>query len=419
MAVLPGVRTVIEDRFYTLTRADTATGPRIAVIARRDTASGTTDSRGVAVYDYDPYFAASEKEVITVFGEGSHAHRAYLETAAGTGSRIYIIATPAGTLDSALTNTADDSIFDQAFNAVEQIRADFVVPYGRGSGPEDWDDYATPATPGTSQFGFCADNSASAGTSLAKLVADRVQVITERTHPLLAVMGVKPYVGNTDFATGSFTNGNLNTHITFPNLIDNDGATIGDNGSYVIVVATELRPIGYPAEFGFSNGACMLAGYIANLDSWRAPTGKTIYNLDRRGLRYAPNRVQAEAMLDKGVVPVMLDFTNAAVWVDGRTFGKDTSDYVRVTTKRIVFDVVKGVRIQAQKFIGEVASFANRTAMETGISSVLRQFQQIGALLGSDFAVTYIPRENKAVIDLVLQPAFELRNIEITVSVQL
>ena len=44
---------------------------------------------------------------------------------------------------------------------------------------------------------------------------------------------------------------------------------------------------------------------------------------------------------------------------------------------------------------------------------------QLGALLDSDFVVSYIPRENRAVVDLVIRPAFELRTIDISVQVDL
>jgi hypothetical protein len=45
--------------------------------------------------------------------------------------------------------------------------------------------------------------------------------------------------------------------------------------------------------------------------------------------------------------------------------------------------------------------------------------QQIGALLDSDFTVSYIPAENKAIVDLVLTPAFELKNIDVQVAINL
>jgi hypothetical protein len=57
--------------------------------------------------------------------------------------------------------------------------------------------------------------------------------------------------------------------------------------------------------------------------------------------------------------------------------------------------------------------------METSITASLRGMQQLGAILDSDFNIRYIAEENKALIDLVITPAFELRNIEVQMSVEL
>ena len=38
---IPGVKTIIKDRFYSISRQDLPVGPRVAVIAKRGTASGT------------------------------------------------------------------------------------------------------------------------------------------------------------------------------------------------------------------------------------------------------------------------------------------------------------------------------------------------------------------------------------------
>jgi hypothetical protein len=57
--------------------------------------------------------------------------------------------------------------------------------------------------------------------------------------------------------------------------------------------------------------------------------------------------------------------------------------------------------------------------METAVTSALRGMMQLGALLDADFAVSYIANENKAVIDLVVTPAFELKSIEVRLSVNL
>jgi hypothetical protein len=57
--------------------------------------------------------------------------------------------------------------------------------------------------------------------------------------------------------------------------------------------------------------------------------------------------------------------------------------------------------------------------METAISSALRGMQLLGALLASDFNVTYVPDLNKAIVDLIITPAFELKSIEVQIAVNI
>ena len=77
------------------------------------------------------------------------------------------------------------------------------------------------------------------------------------------------------------------------------------------------------------------------------------------------------------------------------------------------------VRQSCQKFIGQPSTLQVRNSMETAITSALRGMQQLGAILDSDFNIKYIAAESKALIDLVLTPAFELRNIEVQIAVDL
>ena len=96
-----------------------------------------------------------------------------------------------------------------------------------------------------------------------------------------------------------------------------------------------------------------------------------------------------------------------------------TSDYTRISTFRIITEASTLVRQVCQKFVGEASTLQTRNSMETAITSALRGMQQMGALLNSDFSVSYVAAENKAFIDLVLTPAFELKTIEVQVSINI
>jgi hypothetical protein len=417
---LPGVQTIIKDRFYTLSRTDLPVGPKVLAIAGRNTADRTG-----GVPDYDPYRATNEKSVIEAFGEGSQAHRAYLELASGGAARIFIVALPKGTTDSDIASTSAVTIagdgtdhdhgahipLDRSFEAAETELPDIIVPWGRGGHPLDWE---SPATPGNDPgFGFHADNTTTPGNSLAKRVADKCAEISGRSHPVFAVLGIKPFMSTVESMTAT----DMASHVSLANLVSRDAADFGENGMYIDIVATELKTVGYPTGFGYSNGAAVYAGFLSQLKSWSAATQKVVFNVT--AIRYNPTRPQQESIIDKGVCPVSLDFNRAPIWVDSPTFAKTGSDYARQTTLRIIFDGINVVRNVAQGFIGEGATLQQRNALETAISAALRGMQQAGALLSSDFNVQYVPADNKAIIDLILNPAFEMRNIEISVSVQL
>lgn len=425
---LPGVSTVLKDRFFTLSRTDAPLGPRVLAIATRNTADMTADAQGNAVANYDPYAPRNEADCIAAFGDGSGCHRAYLEMVAGGATRIALVALPTGTTDAMIEGTSagvnSEVVLDQAFAAAEIARPDIIVPWGRGGHPNDWQN---PATPGDDvPFGFRADNTNTLTHNLAQQVAAKCRDITDRTYPCFAVMGIKPFVGTAAAATENMTAASMSTHLGLAALTDREASGFGLDGQYLMVVGAELNVAGYPQNatdrskagiYGYANGAATLAGHLAQLDPWRAVTGKSIFNVT--GMRYNATRTQQENLVGKGIVPVTLDYNRVPVWVDGLTFGKSTSDYSRMTTLRIAFAAIQGVRQVAQQFIGEAATLQNRNALETAITSLLRGMTQLGAITDSDFVVTYVPRANKALIDLVLRPVFELRNIEISIAVDL
>lgn len=408
---LPGVNTRIKDRFYGLNRVNIPTGPRVLAIGTRDTDDG---DGGIA--DLDPYFASSEEGVIAAYGEGSQLHRAFLELLSGGASRIVLVALPsdttfnhgAGTIASTSFSDAnpDGDLFDDLFSAVEAGQPDIVVPWGRGGHPSLYEDDAATVT--NADLGFYADN-AVGDASWAVQIGEKMAEITANSNPVFAVLGVKPYEGSTE----SLTPGQLATHLGLTNLEDRENIEV----PYVAVVFGEIKPIGYPDEYGYTNGAAFYAAAVSQLASQSSTTGKTIYRVDK--LRYTLTRPQQSDLSDLGVVPVATDYNNNPIWVDGTMYCKAASDYKRLTTLRIVFDAVQLVRQIAQPFVGEAASITARNSLETAITSALRGMQVANALIASDFTVTYIGAENKAIIDLVLTPAFELRNIEVSVSVQL
>jgi len=413
---IPGVTTIIRDRFYSVSRSNTPAGPRIVVIAKRDTADNTEN-----VSDLDIVLATTEKDVIAAFGEGSDLHKAFLELISAGAERIYMVPLPSTTAfnhtDGYITATGYtlDALFDAAYAAAETVLPDIIVPWGRGGNSDDWEN---PATPNDTEYGFHANNSSTYGNSWVYKAAVRTKNIAENIHPCISILGVKPYDAGTKEV---MTPAAVASHLALSTLVSRDVANLKEYGPYVCVIATEIKPVSYGTstgdDYGYANGACAMAASLSKLAAYSSVTAKPIYNVE--SMRYAPTRTQQEALANKGVNSVVLNFNKIAVFGDGLTFAATGSDYSRLSTKRVVDETANVVRQSCQKFVGEPSTIQMRTSMETAISSALRGMQLLGALLASDFNVTYVPDLNKAIVDLIITPAFELKSIEVQIAVNI
>lgn len=426
---LPGVKTVIKDRFYSISRQDTPVGPRICVIGTRNTADGTGN-----VADLDVVQATKESDVITAFGEASQLHKAYKELISAGADRIFMVPLPSNTVFNHTAGTVTSGgtdVFDTAFAAAETAMPDMIVPWGRGGVTSDWQSPATPSD--DEDYGFHADNTTVVSNNWAYKVAQKVKSISDETYPCIAIMGIRPWIGSgaTPATTEVMTPANVASHLSLTRLPSKDALNgndyvWGDLGRYLTIIAAEIKPVNYSsanyADFGYANGATTLAASLSRMSSYVSPVNKTVFNVTRT--RYNATRSQLSnsgntGILDKGVNAIVLNFNKVPVYADALTFAPTTSDYVRLATARIVNEAALVVRQVCQKFIGEPSTMQVRNSMETAITSGLRGMQQLGALLDSDFTVSYIPSENKAIVDLVLTPAFELKTIEIQIAINL
>ncbi|MCA1807541.1 MAG: hypothetical protein LC687_06820 [Actinobacteria bacterium] len=446
---LPGVRTVLQDRFFTLARTDVPEGSRVIGVARRgqdkqiieepavieegavpasldenndgevylvngtyreysqatagDVGTWTVlgYAEGALVPDYRPFAPRSEETVINQFGQGSELHRCFLEMMQGGVSRVYLLPVPYDLEDADFLSLVDPmdtdgpTHLDQIFDGVELIRPDAIAFWGRGGHVDD-----------SPRIGFHAS---SGNSALVAEIASKCKLITDRSNPCFAVLGLEPADGEEKLGAGQ-TKAHLET-----NLPGYRESVL--NGQYVTVVGVEMKPTAYLESFGWANGAATYASFVSTLPSEVGATGKRVP--DVQDLRYGLTRPQQIEVIDAGVVPVAYDSLDRVRVIDALTFAAPPSDYTRLSTLRIVFDTVQLVRQATEPFVGQPSTLHHRNSMETAVSSALRNMQVAGALLGSDFVVTYLARENKAQIDLVLIPAFEMRNIEVSVAVQL
>lgn len=200
-----------------------------------------------------------------------------------------------------------------------------------------------------------------------------------------------------------------------------------DIGAYISVVAANVRAANdaavdeYPT-LGYYNseGAASYAGLMSSLPAKSAPTNKIIQGVTlsqgvsmSQANRLAGSRFVTFLSKPKGVV------TASAMTGAYNISQYYRSDYVRLSTVRIVHDAINYVRETADQFIGEPNNAPQRNAMATAIENALKNMQENGALRRFNFNVYASPTDQvlgRATVELVLVPAFELQQVTVIVA---
>ena len=200
-----------------------------------------------------------------------------------------------------------------------------------------------------------------------------------------------------------------------------------DIGAYISVVAANVRAANdaavalYPT-LGYYNadGAAVYAGLVSALPAKSSPTNKVMNGIvlqqgisQSQANRLAGSRYVTFLSKAKGIVvaSAMTGAYNISQYY--------RSDYVRLSTVRIVHDAVNYVRETADQFIGEPNNAPQRNAMATAIENSLKTMQENGALRRFNFNVYASPTDQilgRATVELELVPAFELQQITVIVA---
>lgn len=193
-------------------------------------------------------------------------------------------------------------------------------------------------------------------------------------------------------------------------LIDRNDHVV-DIGKYLSVVPAQAI-MSNPASNGAyaASGAAVYAGFVSALPANSAPTNKV-----QPGIRL-PFRVSVsklDTLAGHGYVMFQAK-SKGTVVADAPTGSRPDSDYRRLTTIRIVKASIDAVRAAAEPFLGEPITGARLAALETAIKNVLVKLQKGEYLNRFDVAVTSTSVQQvqgKADVELLLVPAFELRQI--------
>ena len=210
-------------------------------------------------------------------------------------------------------------------------------------------------------------------------------------------------------------------------VVKDDNNNPIDIGKNISVVAGEYRfanalaPRVSAANGYYDNtGAAAYAGKIASLAPWDAPTNKPIAGptLIRNFSLTQANTLSGKRFVvfrDRGgsvrVVNAMTGAYNIST--------SARSDFVRLTTVRIVHDAADRIRTVCDPFIGKANNGPTLQAMRAEIDQTLGKLQKLGALRRFDFTVLATPAMQilgQATVQVTLVPAFEITEITQNIS---
>jgi hypothetical protein len=204
------------------------------------------------------------------------------------------------------------------------------------------------------------------------------------------------------------------------------GNRISVVGAPVVANTRQLRELaaGLGASLNQSVYATCPAAAYAGFTSSRAPqsspTNKRIASLSpQRTLspsqanRLAGRRIVTMHSRANGfvVTNAMTGAHNVSKWV--------RSDYVRLTTVRVVDSIIDLIRAVSEKYIGEPNTAAQRNALGNEIDKFLKQMRVANAINGYKFFVSATPDQQvlgEATIDLTIIPPFEILKITTNIS---
>ncbi len=206
-----------------------------------------------------------------------------------------------------------------------------------------------------------------------------------------------------------------------------------DAGSYISVFSTPLRAVGTQTSSRAlavgaylsntsrnTDGAAAYAGLIASLAPQSSTTNKQVGGVVQLKLLSAR---QANDLTGMRHV-TMYSRSNGLTVASGVTGAHNVtryvrSDYVRLSTVRIVHATVDLIRSAANKYIGEPNNAPQMNALDAEIDQLLLSMKGQGALNAYSFSISSTPDQRvlgELDINLTLVPAFEITQINLVVS---
>lgn len=232
--------------------------------------------------------------------------------------------------------------------------------------------------------------------------------------------GNKFLAGRSDFRSGVAYGGFIATDTGYL-----DGTELEDRGGHVIDIGQYISTVGAwltvynsfdTSGLGYiTTFAPSYAGMVSALDAKSAPTNKVV---DSISLPFRISNIKMDMLAGLRYI-FCQDKAKGTVVADAPTAARPDSDYNRLTTVRIVKQVVDAIRLAADPFIGEAGGASQRAALQTAIENKLAALQKDGYIQRYELSVTATPAQivqGQATVELVIVPAFELRQITLIIS---
>jgi len=195
---------------------------------------------------------------------------------------------------------------------------------------------------------------------------------------------------------------------------DNDALV--DIGQYISVVAAYPVLANNAVSRSYvATGAPIYAGFYVNLPENRAPTNKVMPFLT---LPWRVKVAKVDALANVKYV-MFHQKPKGIVCSDSPTAARVESDFRRLSTVRITKACVDEVRSAAEPFLGGGMSDPTFEALRGRIDERLSQLVRAGYLTRYEMSLSATPTQRilgRAVLELVLVPAFELRRLTVIVS---
>lgn len=257
-------------------------------------------------------------------------------------------------------------------------------------------------------------------------------VLTYRTKMTHGFIDVKPNHNTTLIGIDKYVS-NLLKYPNIHYMRDNEGNDIvGSDGEKMdigwytsIVVGPEPIMISDTLGRYYGSPAIAYAGLNANLKPEVSPMNRALINT--RGMKYKFSNKQTDALIGNRYVTFktkndgMTIATSTPYVVDAMTAGNPNCDYRRMTTVKIVSDVVDQIREVADPYIGEPNTVEKRNSLATQISKRLSYLVQNGEIVHYEFEINATVQQvliGECTISLVLVCPLELRRIRTVVSLR-